>query len=400
MSGTLRSAARLIAWTAGLLIAGRLLYSLGSDDVRIPLTSLANFRTWVADTPPPTMAIAVVRVAALAAIAYLLAATVLAVAAGLIRAKPLEAAAQRVTPAVVRRMATGGGGVGLALGTALGAMPSPDLTPHPLFASGALASPDAYAPDAASHDAHVATMTRYDAHIATMTRTAGPPAPEPAAASARSGPEETGATPGPGVPSPGTTTPTSSPPHPTTPTSSPPHPTTPTARPSTDATPTTSPPPAAASAADGAPDPPATGSAPNPAAPVAGSLPTGLARIARSADTPGPSPPAAPDDGGRTGTAVPPPLTATMIRIDGSSPPEVGSRAAPLPQPGNTWVVGPGDSFWSIAEDVLASPAASPPGEREVGRYWRRLIDANRDRLVDSGNPDLLLPGQELVLPP
>jgi nucleoid-associated protein YgaU len=35
-----------------------------------------------------------------------------------------------------------------------------------------------------------------------------------------------------------------------------------------------------------------------------------------------------------------------------------------------------------------------------VGRYWRRLIDANRDRLVDPGNPDLLLPGQELVLPP
>jgi nucleoid-associated protein YgaU len=62
--------------------------------------------------------------------------------------------------------------------------------------------------------------------------------------------------------------------------------------------------------------------------------------------------------------------------------------------------VGPGDSFWSIAEDVLASPAASPPGEREVGRYWRRLVDANRDRLVDPGNPDLLLPGQELVLPP
>jgi hypothetical protein len=35
-----------------------------------------------------------------------------------------------------------------------------------------------------------------------------------------------------------------------------------------------------------------------------------------------------------------------------------------------------------------------------VGRYWRRLIDTNRDRLVDPGNPDLLVPGQELVLPP
>jgi nucleoid-associated protein YgaU len=32
--------------------------------------------------------------------------------------------------------------------------------------------------------------------------------------------------------------------------------------------------------------------------------------------------------------------------------------------------------------------------------YWHRLIAANGDRLVDAGNPDLLYPGQVLVLPP
>ena len=38
--------------------------------------------------------------------------------------------------------------------------------------------------------------------------------------------------------------------------------------------------------------------------------------------------------------------------------------------------------------------------ERTVTRYWRALIDANRANLVDSGNPDLFVPGQQLTLPP
>jgi nucleoid-associated protein YgaU len=53
-------------------------------------------------------------------------------------------------------------------------------------------------------------------------------------------------------------------------------------------------------------------------------------------------------------------------------------------------VVRPGDSFWSIAEDEA---------EGDVASYWRALIDANRDRLVDPGNPDLLYPEQVLRLP-
>lgn len=56
-------------------------------------------------------------------------------------------------------------------------------------------------------------------------------------------------------------------------------------------------------------------------------------------------------------------------------------------------------SFWSIAEAVLTGEGRST-ADRDVARYWRTLIDANLDRLVAPGNPDLLLPGQELVLPP
>ena len=36
---------------------------------------------------------------------------------------------------------------------------------------------------------------------------------------------------------------------------------------------------------------------------------------------------------------------------------------------------------------------------REVTTYWRALIEANRDRLVDPSNPDLLYPDQVLRLP-
>src|SRR5262245_48841972 len=183
-------------------------------------------------------------------------------------------------------------------------------------------------------------MIRHDPHVAPMTRAAPPPDPGPAAAVARSGPEETGATPGPGARSPG-------------------------------------------------PNSPAGG----------GSLPTLLARTGRALDTPGPSPPAAPGDGGSTGAAELPSLPATMIRIDGSPAPEVGAGTSPLPQPGNTWVVGPGDSFWCIAEDVLASPRGDPPDERDVERYWRRLVDANRARLVDPGNPICLCPGRSWSCP-
>lgn len=378
MASSLRAGARLAAWTAGLVVTGRLLYSLGPDDIRMPLTSLAALERWLADTPPPTMAIAVVRLAALAGVTYLLAATALAVAANLIRARPLEAAAHHLTPALVRRVVTGGGGLGLALGAALGSVPTPDLTPSPIIATGPLPSPspDPYSPNSDSpgsdspglHSPNVATMTRHDPGTATMTRTPSPPPPTPAATIARSGPEETGATPGPDAPSSGPTTAASGAGHPNDPS------------------------PTAADHAEG------------PAVAGGESLPTVLARISRAADTPGPSPPAGPGDGGSTGAAELPPLTATMVRIDGSPVPEVGSGASPLPQTGNTWVVEPGDSFWSIAEDVLASPGGGggggPPAERDVGRYWRRLIDANRGRLVDPGNPDLLLPGQELVLPP
>ena len=67
-----------------------------------------------------------------------------------------------------------------------------------------------------------------------------------------------------------------------------------------------------------------------------------------------------------------------------------------------TTTVVTGESFWSIAEEALLDDAA--PGteldDQTIAEYWRVLIEANRDRLIEPGNPDLILPGQEFVLPP
>ena len=58
-----------------------------------------------------------------------------------------------------------------------------------------------------------------------------------------------------------------------------------------------------------------------------------------------------------------------------------------------------GDHFWSIAVDEVASHLGRPGTDAEVLDHWELLLAANADRLLVAGNPDLLLPGQVVVLP-
>jgi nucleoid-associated protein YgaU len=106
----------------------------------------------------------------------------------------------------------------------------------------------------------------------------------------------------------------------------------------------------------------------------------------------------------------PAPGSATMTRL-GEPAPVAGARdpAGPVAPPGappppaidpTAWVVEQADSFWSIAAEVTAAPDGSPADERTVTRYWHALIEANRSRLPDPANPDLLVPGQRLTVPP
>jgi hypothetical protein len=294
---------RLALWTGGLAILARVLLAAGSPRLDVPLRSPGELPSWVSETPPADMAVALLRVAALAATGYLLVATVLAVVARLVRVRGLGALVDRVSPEVVRRLAAGGGGVGLAVGAAIGSLPPPGQASAPVAAApvaaaradgpsavpGRVVSPSRAPDTSAGGDA----QPRADPDaVATMTRIDDPQPSEPASA---------------------------------------------------------------------------TMTRLDPGAPVPTSLDV--------APSPG----------------MPPAVTAGPAGY-GPEPDDATDRS--------TWLVEAGDSFWSIAEEVMAPPDGGQPDDRQVDRYWRHLIEANRSQLVDPANPDLLVPGQHLVVPP
>ncbi len=131
-------------------------------------------------------------------------------------------------------------------------------------------------------------------------------------------------------------------------------------------------------------------------------LSQGVAGLAVGVGLLGPPAPATP--------RVDPPGIAVMEVLDPAQPTTTstatttvappGDRAAAVPAPvappDDEVVVAAGDSFWSLAVDAVADHQQPPA----VDDYWRRLVAANRARLVDPANPDLLYPGQVLTLPP
>ena len=110
------------------------------------------------------------------------------------------------------------------------------------------------------------------------------------------------------------------------------------------------------------------------------------------------------------GDGVGSPGTAVMVVIDG---PPLAPAAMPVPVPaipGAPASVAPssgpvevrvavGDSFWRLAERAVEQAHGPRVDDAAVADYWRRVLAANRERLVDPGNADLLLPGQVVVLP-
>jgi hypothetical protein len=85
--------------------------------------------------------------------------------------------------------------------------------------------------------------------------------------------------------------------------------------------------------------------------------------------------------------------TVTMSLLEAAPTPV----AAPVVDD-DAWTVSAGDSFWSIADEVLGEHLGRPPTDVEVAPYWRTLIDANRDNLL-TADPNLLVPGQVLTVP-
>jgi hypothetical protein len=62
------------------------------------------------------------------------------------------------------------------------------------------------------------------------------------------------------------------------------------------------------------------------------------------------------------------------------------------------------DDVWEIMingpEETLADVWGRAPSEDEVTIYWASVVAANRSRLADPTNPDLVFSGEIVVLPP
>ena len=63
------------------------------------------------------------------------------------------------------------------------------------------------------------------------------------------------------------------------------------------------------------------------------------------------------------------------------------------------WTVKAGESFWSVAEDVVKTRLGRAPTTAEIDTTWRAIIAANRQKLPDPSNPDVLWVGTVLTIP-
>lgn len=115
--------------------------------------------------------------------------------------------------------------------------------------------------------------------------------------------------------------------------------------------------------------------------------------------TSNPSPTVSPGPAATIGSALPPAAPNVGDRTPGTSASETTTtpRAPDAPR---SHVVRTGEHFWSIAEDAVRGALGQEPSEAQTRRYWQRLIRANRARLADPGDEDLIIPGQVLELPP
>ena len=80
--------------------------------------------------------------------------------------------------------------------------------------------------------------------------------------------------------------------------------------------------------------------------------------------------------------------------------PATAETTPPASPTDERWEVTSGDHFWSIAASTLEEAHGRAPTDAEIAVYWQELVDANLDRLDPPGDPDLIYPGQQLVVPP
>lgn len=103
--------------------------------------------------------------------------------------------------------------------------------------------------------------------------------------------------------------------------------------------------------------------------------------------TPATSPLPATNNGAASGAAKPPAASVAT----GPPPPDPTSHATVA-----------GDDLWSIAAAEVAQVTGRPVASlsnADVAAYWQRVCDANQSHL-QSGDVNLIFPGEQIVLPP
>jgi hypothetical protein len=88
--------------------------------------------------------------------------------------------------------------------------------------------------------------------------------------------------------------------------------------------------------------------------------------------------------------AAAPPAAETVPVVQAETP----ARDASAPRSGRVHVVQAGESLWSIAAELLGPGASTDEIARAVERLWQ--LNAGR---IGSGDPDLIVAGERLVLP-
>jgi LysM repeat protein len=147
------------------------------------------------------------------------------------------------------------------------------------------------------------------------------------------------------------------------------------------------------------PPPPVARAAPSPAGQLVeqpqGQAAVGTTRVIRIGLEP--NPPATPAGGTPAVVAPAPAQTAAPAPVSSPSAETVAvtqdASTGERQISGDTYVVRPGDSLWSIARRLLG-PGASPA---QIARKVNRLWELNKDR-ISTGDPDLLRVGIELKL--
>jgi hypothetical protein len=95
------------------------------------------------------------------------------------------------------------------------------------------------------------------------------------------------------------------------------------------------------------------------------------------------------------------PPSAGIAATPVSTRPPVVRSATVAPTTPEEVVVLEGENLWTIAASHLAQVSGRAPADvpdAEIALYWARVCDANRARLA-SGDPDLVFPGEAVVLP-